>query len=123
MNKFLTLILTILFLVGTSLSLMELYSSENSLEHPFIASLYYLGTSIIIVLIVIRFSKDISKKVFIINSLIISLFTIMSILFALICLYTLVPQSRVESLASSIFFFAGMLAGSSTFFVSDRIKY
>ena len=52
MNKFLTLILTILFLVGTSLSLMELYSSENSLEHPFIASLYYLGTSIIIVLIV-----------------------------------------------------------------------
>lgn len=120
MSKFLTYIIFILLIVATFLALAELYAEGE--QNPLIASQYYLGTSLIIVILLIRFSKNISKKLFIINTIIISLFTLQSIFFALTCLYALEPENKVASFASSIFFLAGMIVGSSTFFISSKIK-
>lgn len=122
MNRFSTLILGFLLVVGTTLTLIQLYASADGLQHPFTASLYYFGTSVIIILLIIKSRNDISIKHVILNNIIISIFTINGIVLALICLYALEPQSNVESLASSIFFFAGMLASSSVFFVRSKIK-
>lgn len=122
MNRFSTLILSILLVVGTILTLIQLYASADELQHPFTASLYYFGISVIIISLVIKSRNDISIKHMILNNIIISIFTINGIVLALICLYALEPQSRVESLASSIFFFSGMLASSSVFFVRSKIE-
>ena len=117
MHKYSTLILVVLLFVGTVLTLIQLYASTDGLQHPFNASLYYLGTSITMILLLIKFRKVTSKKFVIINNFLITIFTLNSIVFALICLYTLEPVGRVDSLASAIFFFAGMIASSSAFFV------
>lgn len=122
MNRFLTLILGSLLVAGTILALIQLYASADGLQHPFTASLYYFGTSLIMISLVMKYRNDISIKHVILNNIIIGLFTINGIVLALICLYALESQSRVESLASSIFFFAGMLASSSVFFVRSKIK-
>jgi hypothetical protein len=122
MNKFSTLILSVIWIVGTILTLIQLYASADGLQYPFTASLYYLGTSLIMTLVVIKFRNEVSKKAVIMNNLIITIFTVESILLALICFYSLEPQTRVESLASSIFFLAGMVVGSSVFFVSSKVQ-
>lgn len=117
MHKYSTLILVALMVAGTVLTLIQLYTSTDGLQHPFTASLYYLGTSITMILLLIKFRKVTSKKFVIINNFLITIFTLNSIVFALICLYALEPEGRVDSLASAIFYFAGMIAGSSAFFV------
>lgn len=117
MHKYSTLILVALMVVGTVLTLIQLYTSTDDLQYPFTASLYYLGTSITMILLLMKFRKDTNKKLVIINNFVIIIFTLNSIVFALICLYALEPEGRVDSLASAIFFFAGMIAGSSVFFV------
>lgn len=117
MHKYSTLILVALIVTGTVLTLIQLYTNIDGLQHPFTASLYYLGTSITMISLLMKFSKDTSKKLMIINNFVITIFTLNSIVFALICLYTLEPEGRVDSLASAIFFFAGMIASSSAFWV------
>jgi hypothetical protein len=116
MNKYTTLLLSILLIMGTLSALMQLYDSSD-VQHPLTASLYFLVTSLVMMFVVIKYSNEIKYKI-----LIIAIFTIESVLLALICLYSLEPQSRVESLASSIFFFSGMLASSSIFFASSKVK-
>lgn len=122
MSRFSTLILSALWIVGTILTLIQLYASSDGLQYPFTASLYYLGTSLIMTFIVIKFRDEVSKKAVIMNNLIITIFTVESILLALICFYSLEPQTRVESLAGSIFFFAGMIVSSSVFFVKSKAQ-
>jgi len=122
MNKFSTLILSIILIVGTIFTLIQLYASEDGLQYPFLASLYYLGTSLIMTFVVIKFKNKVRKKAVIMNNLIITIFTVESILLALICFYSLEPQTRVESLAASIFFFAGMIVSSSAFFVRSIVQ-
>jgi len=122
MSKFSTLILSALWIIGTILTLIQLYASADGLQYPFTASLYYLGTSLIMALIVIKSRNDVSKKAVIMNNLIITIFTFESILLALICFYSLEPQTRVESLAGSIFFFSGMIVSSSVFFVKPKVQ-
>jgi len=117
MNKYSTLLLSILLIMGTFLALMPLYASSDGLQHPLTASLYFLVTSLVMMFVVIKYSNEIKNKI-----LIIAIFTIESVPLALICLYSLEPESRVESLASSIFFFSGMLASSSIFFASSKVK-
>jgi hypothetical protein len=122
MSRFLTLILVVLMVFGTFTALIQLYASSDNLQHPFEASLFYLGTAFIMVLVIFRFRKETSKKHLIMNNFFISIFTFQSLIFALICLYALEPQSRVETLASSLFFFAGMIVSSSSFFVSPKLE-
>ncbi len=122
MHRFSTLILGITWIVGTVFTLIQLYASADGLQYPFTASLYYLGTSLIMIFVVIKFRNKVSKKAVIINNLIITIFTVESILLTLICFYSLEPQTRVESLAGSIFFFAGMIVSSSVFFVRTKIQ-
>ena len=122
MNRFLTLMLGVLMIIGLLSALIQLYASSDGLQHPFAASLYYLGTSLIMISLIITFRIDINKKVMIANNIIISIFAMNSIVLALICLYSVEPQSRVESLASSIFFCAGMILSSSALFVRPKIK-
>jgi hypothetical protein len=118
MNKYSILILIILVVVGTVLSLMQLDINSDRLQNYLIASIYYFATSLIIVLLLIKFKKDSTKKVFILNNLIVSLFTIDGVIFALSCLYVVELEAQVEPLASSIFFLSGMIASSSLFFRS-----
>lgn len=116
MHRYLTMILTILLVVGTSLALIELYASADAIQYPLRASLYYLGTSLLMIFFIIKFTKDISKNLFIMNIILIIIFIADGMLLALICLYALEPVTRIETLASSIFFLSGMIAGSSLFF-------
>jgi hypothetical protein len=116
MPKFSTLILTALFVVGATLSLIQLYAGSDGLQHPFIASLYYFVTAILMISSLFKFRRDTSKIVLIINNLVITLFTVASVIFALICLYALEPEGSMDSLAGAIFFIAGMLASSAIFF-------
>jgi len=122
MHKFQTLILGVLMIVGLILALIQLYASSDGLQYPFTASLYYLGTSFTMIFLIFKYRKDISKKLVIVNNIIVSLFAMNSLVLALICFYALEPQSRVESLAGSIFFFAGMIVSSSAFFVRPKVK-
>lgn len=122
MHKYSTLLLTILMISGTLLSLIQLYATSDGLQYPLTASIYYLLSSLFIIFVFIIYSKEARRKILIVNSLIIVFFTIESLLFALICLYSLEPQSRVESLASSIFFFSGMIASGSIFFSRAEVK-
>ena len=122
MNRFQTLILGVLMIAGLILALIQLYVSSDGLQHPFRASLYYLGTSFTMIFLIVKYRKDITKKLLITNNIIVSVFAFNSLVLALICLYSLNPQTRVESLASSIFFFAGMILSSSTLFVRTKIK-
>lgn len=123
MHKYSTLILVALMVAGTVLTLIQLYTSTDGLQHPFTASLYYLGTSITVILLLMKFRRNTSKKLVIMNNFVITIFTFNSIILSLICLYSLEPEGRVDSLASAIFFFAGMIASSSAFFVrSTHIK-
>jgi len=120
MHRYLTLILTVLLVVGTTLALIELYASADTIQYPLSASIYYLGTSLLMILFVLKFRRDVSKNLFIINSILITIFIVDGVLLALICLYALEPITRVETLASSIFFFSGMITGSSLFFVKPE---
>lgn len=122
MNRFSTLILSVIWIIGTIFTLIQLYASPDGLQYPCIASLYYLITSLIMTFVVIKFRNEVSKKAVIMNNLIIAIFTVESILLALICFYSLEIQGRVESLAGSIFFFAGMIVSSSVFFVRTKIQ-
>lgn len=122
MSRFSTLILSVIWIVGTVFTLMPLYASADGLQYPFTASMYYLGTSLMMTFVVIKFRNEVSKNAVIMNNLIISIFAVESILLALICFYSLDPQTRVESLAGSIFFFAGMIVSSSVFFVRSKVK-
>lgn len=122
MNKFSTLILSVIWIVGTIFTLIQIYASSDGLQYPFTASMYYLVTSLIMTFVVIKFRNEVSKKAVIMNNLIITIFTVESILLALICFYSLESQTRVESLAGSIFFFAGMIVSSSVFFVRTKIQ-
>ena len=122
MYKYSTLIFSILFILGTILSLIELYASSDGLQYPISSSLYYLTTSLIMIFVFFKFNQQLVKKVFLINNLIIILFTIHGVILALICLYALEPDNRVESLASSIFFFSSMIASASIFFVKSKVE-
>jgi len=122
MSRFSTLILSVIWIFGTIFTLIQLYASADGLQYPFTASIYYLGTSLVMTFIVIKFKNEVSKKAVIMNNMIISIFTVESILFTLICSYSLEPQTRVESLAGSIFFFAGMIVSSSVFFVRSKVQ-
>ena len=122
MNRFSTLILIVIWILGTIFTLIQLYASPDGLQYPFTASMYYLVTSLIMTFVVIKFRNVVSKKAVIMNNLIIAIFTVESILLALICFYSLEIQVRVESLAGSIFFLAGMIVSSSVFFVRTKIQ-
>jgi len=122
MSRFSTLILSVIWIFGTIFTLIQLYASADGLQYPFTASIYYLGTSLVMTFIVIKFKNEVSKKAVIMNNMIISIFTVESILFTLICYYSLEPQTRVESLAGSNFFFAGMIVSSSVFFVRSKVQ-
>jgi hypothetical protein len=122
MSKLPTITIAIIWFLGTIFALIQLYGSADNMQYPLKASLYYLGASLIIGFVVIKFRNNLSKKATIINNIIITLFTVEGVLFALICLYSLIPETRVDSLASSIFFFAGMLASSSIFFAKPKIQ-
>ena len=120
MNKFLPYIVSFILIIGTMLTLIQLYASADNIQHPLMASIYYFITSLILIIFIINFRKETKKVFVIINNIIISIFTIHSIIFALICLYALEPQIGVQSFASAIFFFSGMLASSSLFFVKSQ---
>jgi hypothetical protein len=120
MHKFSALILSSIFVSGTVLALLQLYASADGLQHPLRASLYYLGSAIAMISVLVKFRKNSSKRLIVINNALISIFAVNSIVLALICLYALQPEGRVDSLAGAIFFFAGMVAGSSAFFVRAK---
>lgn len=122
MHKFSTSILSITFMIGILLSLIELYASSDKLQHPLSSSIYYLITSLIMIFLLLKFSTDIVKRTLLINNFIIAIFAIQGVLLALICLYALEPKTKVEFFASSIFFFSSMLASGSVFFVQNRAE-
>lgn len=123
MYKYSTFIFSILFMIGTILSLIELYASSDGLQYPVSSSLYYLTASLFMIFILFKFNQQIVKKAFFINNFIIIVFAIEGVILALICLYALEPDTRVESLASSIFFFSSMIASASIFFVKSNGDY
>jgi len=64
MSKFSTLLLSVIFIIGMTLSLMQLYFSTDEIQYPFMASLYYLATSFVIGFLFVKLNLGISLKDF-----------------------------------------------------------
>ena len=119
---FITIIVLIVGFMGYSFCIMQIYSSPDGNSYPFNASLIYLGTATFIFVFLLTLKEDISKIMKWINILLVLVFGISSILYALICLYALPHEDGMDPLASAVFVVSGMISFASIFLIGRFVK-
>ena len=119
---FITIIVFFVGFMGYSFCIMQIYSSPDGNSYPFNASLIYLGTATFIFVFLLTLKEDISKIMKWINILLVLVFGISSILYALICLYALPNEDGMDPLASAVFVVSGMLSFASIFLIGRFVK-
>lgn len=119
-NKVFVILIPIFLIIGTLLSLIQLYASPDEKVHLLEGSLVYFTTSLLIfsILVIIK-NESKNLKLLSISSTI--LFTLFGIIFSLICLYSSpMPNEEINPLASSIFFLSSAIASSGiNFFIKN----
>jgi len=123
MHKYTTFLLFLVLFIGTILSYAQIFPVEENESYPLIGSYYYIGTSLVMVFLLIKSEEKISKAKLWTNNFIIVLFVSSSILLSLICFYSLpLKEVTLESLGGSIFFLCGMIVGSVSIFINARVR-
>jgi len=120
-NTFYLLLITILSMLIPSYFIYGGYDLQVTLLS--VSELFMIG-AIVLSIINIKTNISVSKIIRRINILIINLFAISGVIFALICFYSLPIEQPLDiaPLAASIFFFSSMVASSSIFFFSSKVR-
>jgi ABC-type transport system involved in cytochrome c biogenesis permease subunit len=119
-NKLLIILVPIFWIIGTFLSLTQLYVAPDEKVHLFEGSLFYFVASVLIFSILILVKNE-SKYLKWLSITSIILFTLFGTVFSLICLYSSpMPNEEIDPLASAIFFLSAVIASSGTnFFIKN----
>ena len=114
-SKIVSLILTFLAIASFLVTLGEMYTSYNVLK----SSIYYLLAPILMAVVLIIFKKYTQESIKWLNIIALSMYAFFAFIFSLIALYSS-PSDKVEALAASIFYLAGILAVCNMVFIKYK---